>query len=82
MEVGDAAVPQCLYTRRLVVVVGISKFISPISLVSMMICRDQLLNAYDCVGLHLDSGCATDVLYFDNSKALDVINPAVLLSTE
>lgn len=53
-----------------------------ISLVSMLVCRDQLLNAYDCVGPHLDSGCATDVLYFDNSKALDVINPAVLLSTE
>ena len=41
---------------------------------------DQLLYAYDYISLHVDSGCAVDVLYFDYSKAFDVINHGILLN--
>ena len=41
---------------------------------------DQLLYAYDYVSLHLDSGHAVDVLYFDYRKAFDLINHRILLN--
>ena len=41
---------------------------------------DQLLLTYEYVSSHVDSGMAVDVLYFDYSKAFDVVNHRVLLT--
>ena len=41
---------------------------------------DQLLVTYEYVSEHVDSGMAVDVLYFDYSKAFDVVNHRLLLT--